>query len=115
MIPVFALGRAQELLLILGMLGPVFFAILCYNLVNFPSTKPHFMIGHKMQKKYQLSKFLGTYGYRKCFVLFCLFVGWVFFLGGRRFCVDFSCFSCLIVSMCFSKLIQLKKDVTVML
>ena len=47
-----------------------------------------------------------------CFV--CLLVG--FFLGGGGGSVwIFSCFSCLIVSMCFSKLIQLKKDVTVML
>ena len=51
-----------------------------------------------------------------CFV--CLLVG--FFLGGGEKGPGgsvwiFSCFSCLIVSMCFSKLIQLKKDVTVML
>ena len=101
MIPVFALGRAQELLLILGMLGPVFFAILCYNFVNFPTTKPHFMKKKwpKNAKKYQLSKFLGTYGYRKCFVLFVCWLG--FFLGGGGggdgSVWIFICFSCLIV------------------
>ena len=51
------------------------------------------------------------------FCLFvCLFVGFFFgggVLYGYFLCV--SCFSCLIASMCFSKLIKLKKDVTVKL
>ena len=50
-----------------------------------------------------------------CFVCLLVFFGVFFWIGGGGSVWIFSCFSCLIASMCISKLIKLKKDVTVKL